>query len=105
MSKGIKRSAAKALRFDAYKSALMLPPPLPLPTASLPSLITSSASSADGDTATAAPRHKVAFNVIRSHCHILRTIAVVKAGLCAFDDKRFVLDDGVSTLAHGHWRT
>ena len=25
-------------------------------------------------------------------------------GLCAFDNKRFLLDDGVSSYAYGHWR-
>ena len=46
----------------------------------------------------------VAFNVIRSHCHRIVSATVEKAGLCCFDDKRYVLDDGVYTLAHGHWR-
>ena len=26
----------------------------------------------------------------------------VKRGLCAYDDKRYLLPDGISTLAHGH---
>ena len=29
---------------------------------------------------------------------------MTKTGLCAYDDKRFVLNDNVRTLAHGHWR-
>jgi len=32
------------------------------------------------------------------------TIALTKVSLCAIDTKRFVLEDNVHTLAHGHWR-
>ena len=66
----------------------LVPPPLPLPSASLLSLSATSASSALGDAATsAAPRHEVAFNVIRSTRHHLVSMTVVKAGLCAFDHR------------------
>ena len=150
-AKGIKRSAAKALRFEAYKVALMLPLLMP-PSALLPlesppasrsharassssqsltllaessaateggalsaaaGIVSPPASVAIGDSEAvtaaalalaAAPRHMVAFNVIRSHCHRIVSATVEKAGLCCFDDKRYVLDDGVYTLAHGHWR-
>ena len=27
----------------------------------------------------------------------------IKKGLCPFDDKRFVLNDGINTRAHGHF--
>eukprot|EP00965_Chrysotila_dentata_P044789 1488606-Pleurochrysis_carterae.AAC.1 len=27
-----------------------------------------------------------------------------KKALCAYDDKRYILEDGVQTLAYGHWR-
>jgi len=40
----------------------------------------------------------------RSYKHQLYTIEVNKSGLCAYDDKRYVLEDGVSTLAHGHYK-
>jgi hypothetical protein len=36
--------------------------------------------------------------------HRIYTMASQKRGLCAFDDKRFLLPDGVHTLAHGHVR-
>jgi hypothetical protein len=36
--------------------------------------------------------------------HRIYTMASQKRGLCAFDDKRFLLPDGVHTLAHGHYR-
>ncbi|XP_069102000.1 uncharacterized protein [Argopecten irradians] len=40
---------------------------------------------------------------IRSDKHQLYVYCINKAGLCAFDDKRFVLDNGVATLAFGHY--
>ena len=33
-----------------------------------------------------------------------RLHALGKACLAAFDDKRYILDDGIHTYAHGHWR-
>ena len=43
-------------------------------------------------------------NVIRSHKHNLHILTINKLGLCAFDDKRYVLDSGIETLAFGHHR-
>ena len=39
----------------------------------------------------------------RSYNHQLYTISLNRTGLNPFDDKRYILDDGVCTLAHGHW--
>ena len=36
--------------------------------------------------------------------HELYSQKVCKVGLSPFDDKRFVLDNGCDTLAHGHYR-
>lgn len=36
--------------------------------------------------------------------HRVYTIEAAKRGLCAFDDKRYMLPDGIHTLAHGHYR-
>lgn len=36
--------------------------------------------------------------------HRLYTLAYRKRGLCAFDDKRFLLADGIRTYAHGHYQ-
>ena len=41
---------------------------------------------------------------IGNKLHELYTMKVDKRGLCAFDDKRFVMDDNISTLAYGHCR-
>jgi hypothetical protein len=42
------------------------------------------------------------FNNIVSKNHVLQTVQVRKVCLSAFDDKRYVLADGVHTLAYGH---
>ena len=44
-------------------------------------------------------------NLFRSRNHTITSISVKKVGLSGFDNKRWILDDGVHTLAHGHWRT
>ncbi len=46
----------------------------------------------------------VSMNTIRSDRHKLYTQTVNKIGLSAFDDKRYICEDGVRTYAHGHWR-
>jgi len=44
------------------------------------------------------------FNNIRSVSHKVETVNQVKKCLSAYDDKRFILSDGITTLAHGHVR-
>ena len=44
------------------------------------------------------------FYAIRSNLHVLQTRKHAKKGLCPFDDKRYVLSDGINTLAHGHFK-
>jgi hypothetical protein len=39
---------------------------------------------------------------IRSEKHQISTIEINKIGLCAFDDKRYILNDGFTTLAYGN---
>ena len=46
----------------------------------------------------------VEMNSIRSDHHALFTYNINKIGLSAFDNKRYILDDGITTLAHGHHR-
>ena len=43
-------------------------------------------------------------NVIRSHKHDVYTEEVNKVALSSNDDKRYILDDGINTLAWGHYR-
>ena len=40
---------------------------------------------------------------IRSFNHNMYTISISKRGLSSFDDKKFILDDGISTLSYGHY--
>jgi hypothetical protein len=42
------------------------------------------------------------FRTFRSTNHTINTLEVKKACLSAWDDKRYILDDGVSSLAYGH---
>ena len=42
-------------------------------------------------------------NVIRSHLHDIYTEEVNKIALSAHDDKRVILEDGIHTLAYGHY--
>ena len=44
------------------------------------------------------------FNVILSKGHQVGSYRVNKISLSCFDDKRYILDDGITTLAHGHHR-
>lgn len=44
------------------------------------------------------------FNTIRSKTHQLYTREQTKIGLSPYDDKRYVLEDGIHTLAYGHHR-
>ena len=39
---------------------------------------------------------------IQSKLHRIRTYNICKVPLSCFDDKRYVLDDGVNTLAYFH---
>ena len=44
-------------------------------------------------------------NIFRSHKHEVYSEEVNKVALCANDDKRVVLPDGIHTLAHGHYES
>ena len=43
-------------------------------------------------------------NVIRSHLHNIYAEQINKVALSADDDKRIILEDGVSSLAYGHYK-
>ena len=44
------------------------------------------------------------FNNSESIKHHVTTTKKWKLALSAFDDKRFILDDGINTRSHGHFR-
>ena len=41
---------------------------------------------------------------LRSYKHTIYTIKQKKVALSSYDDRRFILEDGIDTRAHGHWR-
>jgi hypothetical protein len=43
------------------------------------------------------------FHAIQSKNHSLHTVQINKVALSAFDDKRYILEDGKSSLAYGHY--
>ena len=43
-------------------------------------------------------------NSIRSQKHILYTLKQNKTTLSAYDDKRYILQDGITTLPYGHYK-
>ena len=55
-------------------------------------------------TLTTLQKHMTTQNSIVSKKHTIYSINQRKIGLSAMDTKRYILDDGVNTLAHGHWR-
>ena len=44
-------------------------------------------------------------NIIRSHHHEIYSEEINKVALSPNDDKRIILSDGISTLAHGHYKS
>ena len=45
------------------------------------------------------------FRHFRTTNHVLQTVEMTKLCLDAFDDKRYILQNGVNTLAYGHYAT
>ena len=43
-------------------------------------------------------------NLFRTEKHQIYTVKLNKTTLSAYDDKRYILEDGIHTLAYGHWR-
>ena len=44
------------------------------------------------------------FNMIRSRKHVLQTVNLTKSCLSCMDDKRYLLNDGIRSLAYGHYK-
>ena len=44
------------------------------------------------------------FRTIRSKCHTNQTLELKKRALSAFDNKKYILEDGVSCLSYGHYK-
>ena len=39
---------------------------------------------------------------IRSYKHAVKSIELNKVGLCAYDNKRYLLEDGIESLSYAH---
>ena len=50
-------------------------------------------------------RYAAVQNTFRSYRHIINSVNTKRVSLSAFDTKRWICDDGVTTLAHGHIKT
>ena len=50
-------------------------------------------------------QYKAQKNVFRSRLHQVQSVAQNKTSLSSFDDKRWICDDGITTLPHGHYLT
>ena len=48
--------------------------------------------------------HYITQKILRSFNHTISNVTQHRIGLTAYDDKRYILRDGVSTRAHGHYR-
>ena len=44
------------------------------------------------------------FNTIRSKKHVVQSLEIQKVGLCAYDNKRYLLDDGIESHSYGHYK-
>ena len=75
-AKGVKKCVANKLKLDNYKSCLFNKTSL-----------------------------NVKFRTFRSYKHQIYTIESSKLALSPFDDKNFILDDGISTVPYGHYLT
>ena len=42
--------------------------------------------------------------MIRSFDHAIYTVNVTKVSLSAYDDKRYIHEDGITSYAYGHFR-
>ena len=50
-------------------------------------------------------RYAAVQNTFRSQGHIISSINMKKIALSAYDTKRWICEDGITTLAHGHYQT
>ena len=49
-------------------------------------------------------QQRVKQSTIRPYKHVLYSIEQCRVGLCAYDNKRYLLGDGIESLSYGHHR-
>ena len=49
-------------------------------------------------------QQRAAFQTIRSNKHQVQSLEINKVGLCAYDNKRHLLADGITSYSYGHHR-
>ena len=49
-------------------------------------------------------KFKVTAKHFRSVAHAVKTVDETKVALSCFDDKRYIMEDGIHTLAYGHYK-
>ena len=54
------------------------------------------------DTLFSSTEKKHSMKSIKSHNHIIKSLEITKCSLSCFDNKRYILKDGITTLAYGH---
>ena len=42
--------------------------------------------------------------LFRAKKHTINTVELNKVSLSAYDDKRYLLDDGITSMAYGHYK-
>ena len=56
------------------------------------------------DTLFSSTKKKHSMKSIKSYKHIIKSCEITKCSLSCFDNKRHILEDGITTLAYGHFR-
>ena len=50
------------------------------------------------------PQQEAKFNVMRSRRHINQSLEIQKVGLCCYDNKRYLLGDGITSYSYGPYK-
>ena len=49
-------------------------------------------------------QQRAKFQCIRSKKHQISSYEINKVGLCCYDNKRYILENGIDSLAYGHYK-
>ena len=51
------------------------------------------------------PLQTAKFQLFRSQGHVINTYTTNKTSICNWDDKKYILQNGISSHSHGHYKT